>query len=146
MVRINPSVLIGVALTLVGLRLLVWWLEPRVAFYPVRGIQETPAAFRLPFADVSIPTGDGETLHGWWLEDPQARAQEPSAAETNLAALRGISDDVNARRQGVEGGSVVADAVGDDSQRRPRHSRWRRRRRKVARRGTEGGAASASNV
>jgi len=74
-VRMNPSFLIGLALTLVGLKLLVWWLEPRVAFYPIRGVQETPAAFRLAFADVSIPTGDGETLHGWWLDDPAARAQ-----------------------------------------------------------------------
>jgi pimeloyl-ACP methyl ester carboxylesterase len=74
-VRLNSSFLIGVVLALAGLKLLVWWLEPRVAFYPIRGVQETPAAFRLAFADVSIPTGDGETVHGWWLEDPAARAQ-----------------------------------------------------------------------
>ena len=60
---------------LVALKLLVLWLEPKVAFYPIRGVQETPAIARLPFVDVRIPTDDGETLHGWWLEDPQARAQ-----------------------------------------------------------------------
>lgn len=31
--------------------------------------------FGLPFTDVRVPTSDGETLHGWWLEHPQPRAQ-----------------------------------------------------------------------
>lgn len=73
--RMNPAVLIGILAMLLGLKLLVWWFEPRIAFYPIRGVQETPAALRLPFVDVRIPTEDGETLHGWWLEDPAARAQ-----------------------------------------------------------------------
>jgi uncharacterized protein len=59
----------------VGLKLLVWWLEPRMAFFPTRGVQETPAAENLPFVDVRIPTADGETLHAWWLEHPQPSAQ-----------------------------------------------------------------------
>jgi hypothetical protein len=58
-----------------GLKLLVWWLEPRMAFFPTRGVQETPAAAGLPFVDVRIPTEDGETLHAWWLEHPQPSAQ-----------------------------------------------------------------------
>jgi fermentation-respiration switch protein FrsA (DUF1100 family) len=67
--------LVTIAVALVGLKLLVWWLEPRIAFYPIRGVQETPAALGLPFVDVQIPTDDGEMLHGWWLQDPAARAQ-----------------------------------------------------------------------
>jgi fermentation-respiration switch protein FrsA (DUF1100 family) len=71
----NPTSLVGVAVALVGLKLLVTWLEPRIAFYPIQGVQETPAAVGLPFADVRIATADGETLHGWWLEHADARAQ-----------------------------------------------------------------------
>jgi fermentation-respiration switch protein FrsA (DUF1100 family) len=67
--------LVTIVLTLVGLKLLVWWFEPRIAFYPIEGVQETPAMARLPYQDVRIPTEDGETLHAWWLEDPAARAQ-----------------------------------------------------------------------
>ena len=67
--------LVTIALVLVGLKLLVWWCEPRIAFYPIRGVQETPAALKLPFTDVRIPTGDGETLHAWWLEAPSPGAQ-----------------------------------------------------------------------
>ena len=46
-----------------------------MAFFPTRGVQETPASARQPFVDVRIPTDDGETLHAWWLEHPQPSAQ-----------------------------------------------------------------------
>ncbi len=57
------------------LRLLVTRLEPRMAFYPIAGVQETPAQLSLPYVDLRIPTADGETLHGWWVQHPQPRAQ-----------------------------------------------------------------------
>jgi uncharacterized protein len=75
MSRIGPAQVIGVALGLLTLKLLVSWLEPRMAFYPIRGVQETPAAAGLQHTDVRFPTADGETLHGWWLEHDAPRAQ-----------------------------------------------------------------------
>jgi hypothetical protein len=66
--------LIAAAVVAGVLKLFVWWLEPRMAFYPFRGVQETPATVGLPFTDVRIPTADGETLHAWWLEHPSPRA------------------------------------------------------------------------
>jgi uncharacterized protein len=65
----------GIVGAVVLLKLLVWWVEPRLAFYPIRGVQETPAAYGLGFSDVKVQTVDGETLHGWWLEHPAPRAQ-----------------------------------------------------------------------
>ena len=67
------AITIGVAI--VGLKLLVWWLEPRMAFFPMKGVQQTPAVYKLDFEDVEIQTADGETLHAWWLEAPEPRAQ-----------------------------------------------------------------------
>lgn len=75
MIRIDPAPLIVVAASLVALKLLVIWIEPRMAFYPIRGVQEAPAVAGLAFEDVAIPTADGERLHGWWLDAPGARAQ-----------------------------------------------------------------------
>jgi fermentation-respiration switch protein FrsA (DUF1100 family) len=66
---------IALAVAAAGLKALVWWLEPKLAFFPTRGVQETPAAAGLPFTDQRIPTEDGETLHAWWLEHPEPRAQ-----------------------------------------------------------------------
>lgn len=62
-------------LAAVALKVLVWWLEPRMAFFPTRGVQDTPAAAGLAFADLRLSTADGETLHAWWLEHPAPRAQ-----------------------------------------------------------------------
>lgn len=62
-------------ITLVAIQLVVWLLEPRMAFFPIRGVQQTPADFGLAYADQRIPTPDGETLHAWWLEHPKPRAQ-----------------------------------------------------------------------
>ena len=67
--------LLAVVAVAAALKLLVWWLEPRMAFFPYRGIQETPAAAHLAFSDLAISTADGETLHAWWLEAPEPRAQ-----------------------------------------------------------------------
>ena len=51
------------------------WLEPRMAFVPSLGVQQTPAAAGLPFTDLKISTADGETLHGWWIEHAAPRGQ-----------------------------------------------------------------------
>jgi fermentation-respiration switch protein FrsA (DUF1100 family) len=67
-------ILIGV-LGLAALKLLVIWIEPRMAFFPIPGVQETPATAGLKYQDVHIRTSDGETLHGWWLDHPEPRAQ-----------------------------------------------------------------------
>ena len=75
MSRLGPAHVIGFALGVIVLKLLVSWLEPRIAFYPIRGVQETPASSGLQYADLRVPTADGETLHSWWLEHPAPRAQ-----------------------------------------------------------------------
>ena len=64
-----------IVLVLLALKLIVWFLEPRMAFFPQSGVQATPAAAGVPFQDLRIETADRETLHGWWLERPDARAQ-----------------------------------------------------------------------
>jgi uncharacterized protein len=67
--------LLFLVVALAALKLLAWWLEPRMAFFPIAGVQETPAMFKLAFEDVRIETADGETLHAWWLPAPAPRAQ-----------------------------------------------------------------------
>jgi uncharacterized protein len=36
-------------------------------FFPMRGIDETPAALGLAFEELEINTEDGERLHAWWI-------------------------------------------------------------------------------
>jgi fermentation-respiration switch protein FrsA (DUF1100 family) len=72
-VAVRLVVYAGIVVVL--LKVLVWWLEPRMAFYPIRGVQDTPATAGLQFSDVRIPAEDEVTLHGWWMEHPAPRAQ-----------------------------------------------------------------------
>jgi hypothetical protein len=69
------SIALRVVLVIVVLRVLVWWLEPRMAFFPTTGVQETPAVAGVPFRDVRIATADGQRLHAWWMEHASPRAQ-----------------------------------------------------------------------
>lgn len=69
------STLITLLVLALALWALVAWLQPRMAFFPWAGIQETPASAGLPFTELQIQTADGETLHGWWIPHPSARAQ-----------------------------------------------------------------------
>lgn len=63
------------AVLLVGLRLLALSLEPRLAFYPLRGVTATPRDLGLDFRELAIPTSDGETVVAWWLPHPEPRAE-----------------------------------------------------------------------
>lgn len=68
------SVLITGLLAVLAFWLLVAWLQPRMAFFPWQGIQETPATARVNYRDLKIPASDGIVLHGWWIEHPAPRA------------------------------------------------------------------------
>ena len=69
------GILVRIVIALVVLKLVVWWLEPRMAFFPLAGVQDKPAAAGIVYRDLRIGTADGETLHAWWLEHGAARAQ-----------------------------------------------------------------------
>ncbi|TLF81241.1 alpha/beta hydrolase [Nocardia cyriacigeorgica] len=44
-----------------------------LAFQPQpRRIEQTPALLELDYAELSIPTADGQTLHGWWVRAPRS--------------------------------------------------------------------------
>ena len=64
------TVVVLVVLGAVALRLLVLALEPRAAFFPLRGEQETPAEYGLEYERVALRTADGETVAAWWIPGP----------------------------------------------------------------------------
>jgi fermentation-respiration switch protein FrsA (DUF1100 family) len=67
--------LVLLAAGMLGLVLLARALEPRLAFFPVRGAGETPATFGVPYRDLVLTTADGERLHAWVLPHEEPRAQ-----------------------------------------------------------------------
>ena len=64
------------ALAAAGWLLLVGWLvlqERRLVFFPTRALTAGPADFGLRADELSIRTGDGLALHGWWIAGPGRR-------------------------------------------------------------------------
>jgi uncharacterized protein len=67
--------LIFLVVALAALTALARWLEPRLAFFPFPGEDETPRAAGLPFDAVTIETSDGERLRAWAIHGPGPKAR-----------------------------------------------------------------------
>jgi fermentation-respiration switch protein FrsA (DUF1100 family) len=67
--------LLALAVVLAALTAFVRWLEPRMAFFPFPGEDDTPQTAGLPFEAVTIETTDGERLRAWAIHGPQPRAR-----------------------------------------------------------------------
>lgn len=67
-------------LTLLGVLLfglLLWWLQPKMIFFPYERLQATPIDWGLDYEEVELTTEDGISLHGWRVKPPKARATAP---------------------------------------------------------------------
>src|SRR4051812_554686 len=49
-------------------------LQPRFAFFPMRGEGATPSALGIPFQAATLGTADREQIRGWFLPHERARA------------------------------------------------------------------------
>ncbi|HEU0220572.1 MAG TPA: alpha/beta hydrolase [Gallionella sp.] len=58
-----------------GLALVLYFFQARLVFYPETGreIITTPAQAGLRYEDIRLTTGDGLSLHGWYVPAPQPR-------------------------------------------------------------------------
>jgi pimeloyl-ACP methyl ester carboxylesterase len=68
-------VLISLAVVLAALTAFARWIEPRMAFFPFPGEDDTPRSAGLPFDAVTIDTADGERLRAWAIHGPHPRAR-----------------------------------------------------------------------
>lgn len=69
------SLLLTVLVAAAILKLLAIFFEARLAFFPFKGLDETPRDRGIPYEDHRVTTADGETLHGWVLPHPSPAAQ-----------------------------------------------------------------------
>ncbi len=60
---------------MMALKLLVVLLEPRLTFFPIRGLDTTPEKAGLPFKEIPLQTADEETVYAWLLEHPEPRGE-----------------------------------------------------------------------
>ena len=67
--------LLFIVVGVMGLKLLVVLLEPRLTFFPIRGLDATPEKAGLQFKEIPIQTVDEETVYAWLLEHPEPRGE-----------------------------------------------------------------------
>lgn len=74
--RLLSTLLVGLVLGYAALAALLFVFQSRFIYFPEMGREDraTPALLALPFDEVRIATADGETLHGWFVPAPDARA------------------------------------------------------------------------
>ena len=78
---------------------LIWWLQPRMVFYPIRPLQATPADWGMAYEDVRLSTADGIALHGWLIPATQAKGR--SAAPRTLLFFHGNAGNISHRRDSI---------------------------------------------
>ncbi|MEA3642997.1 MAG: alpha/beta hydrolase [Lamprobacter sp.] len=71
------SLLFMALLGLLLFGLLLWWLQPRLIFFPYDRLQATPTDWGLDYEEVKPVTEDDVTLHGWLVAPPKPRATAP---------------------------------------------------------------------
>lgn len=71
--RMLLNLLLLLAVAYLALVLLVYFIQPRLVYFPDRQLSNTPEAVGLDYTAVSIAASDGLTLHGWWMSVPDAK-------------------------------------------------------------------------
>ena len=71
--RMLLNLLLLLAVTYLALVLLVYFIQPRLVYFPDKHLSNTPSVFGLEYASINIPASDGETLHGWWVPVADAK-------------------------------------------------------------------------
>ena len=66
--------LIAAVVVAVVLKLFVMFVEARLAFFPLRGLETTPSAAGIAFENLNLTTADGEQLRAWRLLQEAPRA------------------------------------------------------------------------
>lgn len=74
-----------------------WLLQPKLVFYPLRDLPETPAAHGLDYENIRLTAADGVQLHGWLVHAPRRR---PSAPHT-LLFLHGNAGNIGHRGDSI---------------------------------------------
>ncbi len=72
--RVVKSLIFITVSSWVLLAILVYFLQPKLIFFPHSELEATPALISLQFEDIALTTTDGEVLNAWWIPHPQARA------------------------------------------------------------------------
>ena len=79
------------------LGLALWWLQPRMLFFPFESLSATPVDWGLDYEDVRFFAEDGVELHGWLISAPTRRSTSPDT----LLFFHGNAGNISHRRESI---------------------------------------------
>jgi fermentation-respiration switch protein FrsA (DUF1100 family) len=88
------SYVIVFVVTLLLLNVWMYFQQPRMIFYPLRELYQTPAEWGLDYEDVTLHTADDVQLHGWYIPQPQSQHV--------LLFFHGNAGNISHRRDSIE--------------------------------------------
>ena len=88
------SYVIIFVLSLLLLNVWMYFQQPRMIFYPIRELYQTPADWGLDYEDVTFNTADNVQLHGWYI--PYQQSQQV------LLFFHGNAGNISHRRDSIE--------------------------------------------
>jgi len=88
------SYLIIFVFSLLALNVWMYFQQPRMIFYPMRELDQTPANWGLGYEDVTLNTADNVQLHGWYIPYP--------GSEHVLLFFHGNAGNISHRRDSIE--------------------------------------------
>lgn len=94
MTRPMSSYLTSLLIGLVLLNAFMYFQQPRMIFYPVSGLEATPADWGLGYEAVSLQAADGVGLHGWYVP--------AEGAKQVLLFFHGNAGNISHRRASLE--------------------------------------------
>jgi fermentation-respiration switch protein FrsA (DUF1100 family) len=86
-------------LSLLLLNLWMYFQQPKIIFYPMRGMNQTPANWGLEYEDVTLTTADGVQLNGWYIPHKQS---EKLLSKKVLLFFHGNAGNISHRRESIE--------------------------------------------
>ena len=88
------SYVILFVITLLLLNVWMYFQQPRMIFYPLRELYQTPADWGLDYEDVTLYTADDVQLHGWYI--PHSQSQHV------VLFFHGNAGNISHRRDSIE--------------------------------------------
>ena len=93
------TIMAHVLLGLLIAGILIWWLQPRLVFYPIKPLRLTPTDWGMAYEDVQLTTEDGVALHGWLIPAARDRTEE---RPSTLLFFHGNAGNISHRRDSID--------------------------------------------
>ena len=83
-----------IVVSLLALNVWMYWQQAKMIFYPMAGIQQTPADWGLEYEDITFNTEDGVQLNAWYI--PHKKSDQV------LLFFHGNAGNISHRRDSIE--------------------------------------------